>query len=70
MAPAQSASIRFVVGMAQMFGAVAGVVLLILTGVSVATLVVVGMTTALSLTSRIVYGRRRGGQDTGFRTRA
>ena len=48
---------RFAIGMAQMFGAVAGIVLLVLTGVSVATLAVVSLTTALSLTSRIVYRR-------------
>jgi hypothetical protein len=51
--------VRFAMGMAQMFGAVAGLVLLIATGPSAATLVVVALTTALALTSRALARGRR-----------
>lgn len=49
---------RLAIGLAQMFGAVAGVTLLIQTGLSVPTIVVTAATTGLSVTSRILYGRR------------
>ena len=51
--------VRFALGMAQLFGAVAGLVLLIATGPSAVTLVVVALTTALALTSRALARGRR-----------
>ena len=53
--------VRFALGMAQMFGAVTGLVLLLLTGLSPATVVTVAVTSMLALTSRVLVRRRRRG---------
>lgn len=58
--PAVSASrLRLALGLAQMFGAVAGVTLLVQTGLSVSTIVVAAATTCLSVASRLLYRPRR-----------
>jgi hypothetical protein len=51
--------LRFVLGMAQMFGAVAGITLLLMTGPGATTLVVLAITTALSIMSRVLYRHGR-----------
>lgn len=50
--------LRLLSGMFQMFGAVAGLTLLLTTGLSAATLLTALATTALSLTSRRLWGGR------------
>ena len=55
--PRPATPARFALGMAQMFGAAAGLTLLITTGVSPATLGVVAVTTGLSIASRLLYRR-------------
>ena len=51
----QWASLRFALGLLQMFGATVGVVLLIGTGLSPATLVTVVITTAATVVSRWLF---------------
>jgi hypothetical protein len=51
------AALRFGLGMAQMFGAVVGFVLLVEIGATETTLVVVLLTTLLSLVSTLIFRR-------------
>ena len=55
---ARPSRLRLLFGMLQMFGAVAGLTLLLTTGLSAATLLTALATTALSLTSRRLWGGR------------
>ena len=55
----RASRLRLAIGLTQMFGAVAGITLLVQTGLSPQTVVVAAATTGLSLASRILYGRRR-----------
>jgi hypothetical protein len=55
---ARPSGLRLLFGMLQMFGAVAGLTLLLTTGLSAATLLTALATTALSLTSRRLWGGR------------
>jgi hypothetical protein len=55
----RSDSIRFVLGVLQMFGAIVSIVLLIAVGVARITLVAVIITTVLTTVSVLVYGSRR-----------
>ena len=54
--------LRFWLGMAQMFGAVAALVLLMMTGVSWPTIAVALVTTGLSAASRLLFRVRPGPQ--------
>jgi hypothetical protein len=53
------AVVRIVLGQAQILAATVGVVLLVLTGMSVPTIVAVGVAAALLLTSRLFFWRGR-----------
>jgi hypothetical protein len=48
--------VRLVLGLAQMVGAVAGACLLFRTGISGPTLRVIGVTTLLTVVSRLLFG--------------
>lgn len=55
---ARAGWVRFALGMAQMNGAMLGLILLVTLGLHPATVLIVAITTALSITCRIVYRRR------------